>query len=395
MHNLTKIKTFRILLWITYPLAIVACFPIALLKKRKPSGLFFFFDRYSIGGAQRVYLDILEAVHGTQKTVYFTRKSSDTGLKIEFYSRPNTDCRDIHRWTENLLLRIFTVHYYAFFVNRHSNVRILGSNSTFFYDMLPYLKPGCKRMELFHNFAFNKNGMEFFGLANYRYLDVRLLVDGITKQNIEQQYKQYRIPDRYSEKLRVVEYGVELPSYPQKSATPPLKILYAGRGSSQKRIWLLNRIVEYFITRTDVQFTFAGSMRNELSDNVRTHCIVYDEVGDREVMNALFRNTHAIILTSAFEGFPVVVKEGMANGCIPIVTALPGNKLHLEHLVNSLLIEEPENEENVVKNAIDNIETLLSDSALLQLLSRNAHSYAMKNFGKHAFLKAYRELLNN
>jgi glycosyltransferase involved in cell wall biosynthesis len=110
-------------------------------------------------------------------------------------------------------------------------------------------------------------------------------------------------------------------------------------------------------------------------------------------MNNLFAENHAIILTSAFEGFPVVVKEGMSFGCIPIVTALPGNLIHLTQMSNALLMTNPDNESAVVDEAIRNIELLLTRRDLLESLSKNAYVYAQKKFGKQHFTTAYRTLL--
>ena len=84
MHNITKIKIFRALLWIIYPIALIFVYPFAQFKGKKKSSLFFFLDRYAIGGAQRVYLEILESVNDIQKTVFFTRKSEDNKLRNDF-----------------------------------------------------------------------------------------------------------------------------------------------------------------------------------------------------------------------------------------------------------------------------------------------------------------------
>lgn len=395
MHNLTKIKFFRFFLWIVYPFALVFVLPSALFKRKKKSSIFFFFDRYAIGGAQRVYFDILESINDTQKTVYFTRKSPDDKLKQRFYSLPFTECHDIHFWCDNLLFRLLTVHYFAFYLNRHSSTKVLGSNSTFFYDMLPFLNKKATKIELLHNFSYGKNGMEFFGLANYHYIDYRMVIDNYTKENIINQYKSFSVPVSFNDKVHTVEYGVPIPQPVIKPLVPPLKILYAGRGTIQKRIWLLNKIAEHFISNhSPVEFTFAGSMSNELSETVRLNCKVYGEIGNPDEMNDLFASHHAIILTSSFEGFPVVIKEGMAFGCVPVVTALPGNKIHLQHLSNSLLMQHFEDEEKVVEEGIKNIELLLTQPDTLRTLSQNAYQYAQKKFGKQEFLTAYRKLLN-
>ncbi len=382
-------------MWIIYPIALIAVFPFVQFKRKKKSSLFFFLDRYAIGGAQRVYLNIFESVNDIQKTVYFTRKSQDDKLKDIFYSLPSTECHDIHIWCDNLLFRLFSVHYFAFYLNRHAGAKVLGSNSTFFYDMLPFLNKHIKRIELLHNFSYGKKGMEFFGLANHHLLDVRMVIDKITKENIIHQYRDFKIPAKYNEKIWVEEYGVDIPQPVVKPTIPPLKVLYAGRGTRQKRIWLLNKIAEYFLLNNKpVEFTFAGSMSDELSETVKTSSQVLGAIGNQKDMNGLFASHHVIILTSAFEGFPVVVKEGMSYGCVPVVTALPGNKIHLQHLSNALLIENADNENEVVQEAINNIELLLSRPDLLKSLSENAYLYAQKKFGKQGFLATYRKLLS-
>jgi glycosyltransferase involved in cell wall biosynthesis len=315
-------------------------------------------------------------------------------LRYTFYSFPNSKCYDIHFLCDNLLFRLFFVHFFSIYINRHDNAKVFGSNSTFFYDILPFLKKKVVKIELLHNFSFGKRGMEFFGLANYKFLNARMVIDNITRQNILDQYTLYGVPETFNDRIHVVEYGVHIPDAVVKATIPPLKILYAGRGTRQKRIWLLNRIAEHFIKNNiPVHFTFAGSMGAELSAVVKMNCNVLGEIGDQEIMQKLFSENHVIILTSAFEGFPVVVKEGMAFGCVPIVTALPGNKIHLEHLYNSLLIEDAEDESKVVQGGVRNIELLLLQPELFDRLSKNAYEYAQKKFGKQSFITAYRTLL--
>jgi glycosyltransferase involved in cell wall biosynthesis len=135
-------------------------------------------------------------------------------------------------------------------------------------------------------------------------------------------------------------------------------------------------------------------MADDLSPLVQKHCTVLNEVGDKAVMDDLFRIAHIIILTSSFEGFPVVVKEGMSFGCVPIVTALPGNKTHLVHNFNALLLDDVENEDSVVNHAITNIEMLCNKPGALRQLSENCYDYAKQNFSKEDFFKSYRQLLS-
>ncbi|RYY18383.1 MAG: glycosyltransferase [Chitinophagaceae bacterium] len=396
MHNLTKIKIFRCLLWITYPVAVLLIYPFVFFRKKNKSHLFFFFDRYAIGGAQRIHLDILKSVEDIPKMVFFTRESPNDGLKDAFYSVPATENFDIHIWCDYLLFRLFSVHYFSFYLNRHKRVHVLSSNSTFFYDMLPYLNEHVHKTELLHNFSYGKKGMEFFGLANYRLLNSRIVYDSFTLSNIHQQYAAYKVPAAYNEKILFIQPGVEVPDLLPVKSKPPLNILYAGRGGPQKRVWLVNRIARHFINgQAPVRFQFAGPLSGEIDPDILKASDIHGEVKTKDQMNRLYSLSHIIILTSAYEGFPMVIKEGMAYGCVPLVTALEGNKMHLKSGYNSVLIDEFENEEAVVKQAVAEISRLLVDDLKLQELGATAHEYAKKHFNKSKFLRDYHAFLMN
>jgi glycosyltransferase involved in cell wall biosynthesis len=394
MHNITKIKLFRILLRITYLPSLIIMLPLAMLKKKSRTGLFFFFDRYAMGGAQRIHLDILKSIPEIEKQVFFTRYSPNDIFRREFYDLPNSQCKDIHILCDYLLIRLFSVHYFSFYLNRHKSVRILGSNSTFFYDMLPFLSKNSIRIELLHNFTFGKKGMEFFGLKNYHLLNYRIIYDYYTKDNIEKQYKAYQIDPEFMKHILFIEPGVTIPPEKKKSYTPPLKIICAGRGGAQKRIQLVNKIAENLIDQhANIEFHFAGTLINELSSKVKINSLIHGEISDPAIMSILLSEMNIALLTSSYEGFPMFIKEAMANGCIPVVTALPGNLMHLKDGYNCLLIEEIFEETEVVSQGTKIIERLLGDSTLCIQLSEGAYHYASLHFSRTQFNAQYRKLL--
>jgi len=392
MHNLFKIRVFRALLCFTYPIALIFIYPFALLKKKNKGNLFFFFDRYAIGGAQRIHLDILQSVSEIHKHLYFTRLSQNKSLKQAFFTTSNADVRDIHFWCDNLLFRLFTVHYYCFYINRHSRAHVFSSNSTFFYDMLPFLHKQVVATELLHNFTHGKNGMEFFGLANYRRLNYRIVYDIFTLANIKKQYSEYNVPAEYLERIRYIEPGVAVPPDIKKDYSLPLRVLYAGRGTPQKRIYLLNQIAEHCIKeRLPVQFHFAGNIMDELSEFVKQHSIIHGEISEQARMSEIYDNCHVVLMTSAYEGFPMLIKEGMAHGCIPVVTALEGNRSHLFDNENALLIDNPADEKHVVDKGIRLLTLLYNNLYELERLSAEAYAYAKKHFDRNKFLISYQQ----
>ncbi len=395
MHTLQKIKLFRALLYVTYPLALIFLYPVALLKRKSKGKYIFFWDRYAIGGAQRVYLDILESIKDEEKHQFFTRAALNHKLKDEFFSQPHSEAEDIHIYCDNLLLRLFSVHFYAFYVNRHAGAHVFSSNSTFFYDVLPFFSKKVTKTELFHNFTYGSNGMEFFGLGNHKWLDNRMVVDAATRQNIINQYKEYHVPEQYAQKVHIIEPGVLIPGKLDKEYSLPLKVLYAGRGGPQKRIYLLNKIAEHCINnKLPVEFHFAGTMMDELSELVKSNSVIHGEISTQGEMYALYKQCHAIMMTSAYEGFPMLIKEGMACGCIPVVTALEGNKTHMRHMENSLLIFSPEDEDGVVKQGIEHIEYLRADMQRTEALCGKAYHYAQEHFNKDVFIAKYRAFLS-
>jgi glycosyltransferase involved in cell wall biosynthesis len=396
MHNLTKIRLFRIVSWLVYPFALLFVYPFSLLKRKNKGHLFFFFDRYAIGGAQRIHLDILESVAGLPKQLYFTRAAEDHSLKEAFFSVPNTEASDIHFWCDNLLFRLFTIHFYAFYINRHGRSHVFSANSTFFYDMLPFLKKRVVTTELLHNFTGGKRGMEYFGLANVRLLDNRIVYDSYTLNNIRRQYEEYGIPESCLDRIKFIEPGVEIPAtMPIRENALPLKVLYAGRGGAQKRIWLLDRVAaRCYEQGLPVVFHFAGTMTDELSEPVKAASVIHGRISGKEAMSALYAACDALLMTSAYEGFPMAIKESMAQGCVPVVTALEGNKMHLTHLQNALLIESIEDEEQVVEQGFRNLQMLVSDSELRISLQHAAYTYAAAHFNRKCFMKEYRDFLS-
>lgn len=231
-------------------------------------------------------------------------------------------------------------------------------------------------------------------MANYKYLDVRLVYDILTKKNIEEQYKKYGIADAYLQLLKFIEPGVELPATMPAKQTETLNVLYAGRGGTQKRVWLIDKIATHFIDNNlRVKFHFAGTMEDEVSEKVKTDAVMHGQVSDAAIMKTIYEQTDVILLTSAYEGFPMVIKEGMANGCIPVVTALEGNKTHLIDGQNSLLINNITDENAVVTEGVLHITKLMEDLPYRTELQHKAFNYAQKHFGKERFVDEYRKLL--
>ncbi|HUG10154.1 MAG TPA: glycosyltransferase family 4 protein [Opitutaceae bacterium] len=133
------------------------------------------------------------------------------------------------------------------------------------------------------------------------------------------------------DRLTRIAYGVPVRDRPPaKPQTPPLRVVFAGRLSKrQKRTNdLADVIAAVHKSGASVMFDIAGDGpdRGEFekraaasiaAGTTRMHGAISPEATAR-----LFDQSHVLILTSEFEGLPVVMLEAMEAGCVPLVTRI-------------------------------------------------------------------------
>ncbi len=112
------------------------------------------------------------------------------------------------------------------------------------------------------------------------------------------------------------------------SASPPLRLLYAGRLDKHcKRVLDLVLLADALLTH-DVSFTLTiagdGSAREELHTAMSRHIAdgrveMLGRVAP-DAMSRLYASHDVLVLTSAFEGSPVTAAEAMAHGCAVAIT---------------------------------------------------------------------------
>ena len=156
----------------------------------------------------------------------------------------------------------------------------------------------------------------------------------------------------------------------------------------------MNRIAEHFLNnQLQVVFLFAGTLIQELSEKVKANSEILGEISDPIQMAAVLSGSDIALLTSLYEGFPMFIKESMANECIPVVTALPGYGSHLTDGVNCLLIHEIHDEDSIVQQGIEKITELTHNRNLSASISQAAYQYARDHFSRASFNTRYRALL--
>jgi glycosyltransferase involved in cell wall biosynthesis len=182
-----------------------------------------------------------------------------------------------------------------------------------------------------------------------------------------------------ADRLCVIPYGVPMPDRPPtrvKTQEAPLRILYTGRlDQLEKRILDLPRIVDALIARgVPVQLSVTGRGGDENALKAAgSHLVdrglmkLHGFVSDQELV-ALYEQSDVIILTSAIEGKPLSLLEGMGRGCIPVATDIPSGVPELvTDRVNGYLVPV-----GAIDTFADRLETIYRDLSERERLSKSA-----------------------
>lgn len=360
-----------------------------LIPLKNNSNIFLFFSSDAIGGATKVNADILSLLIDRQPTVIFSKKYSNNGFAEQF-KRPGAHIIDLRDRIDNKSLYFFNVIYrgiIATWINQASEPVAFGGECIYFYKILPYLNANVKVIELSH-----LNTWLNYTQAFIPYIDIRVTSTPQMKRDIETQYYNNGVPKQYLSSLCFIDNWVDIPNY-SAHINKKLKVLFVGRGAPQKRVHLINRIAEQLID-DGVDFTFVGDVRPLLSEFVQKHAAVHDNISDKQMLYHLYDTSDILILTSAFEGLPIVVMDMMARGKVVLSTAVNGIPDYISHKKTGLLIYETKDEEKIVQDGIKLIKEMDVNRELLAAIGHGAYSFAKDRFKKESFEKQFKSLFN-
>lgn len=180
-------------------------------------------------------------------------------------------------------------------------------------------------------------------------------------------------------RLSRIPYGVPTRAAPPpKPAAAPLRVLYAGRiSTAQKRILDLGTIAAAaHAQKLPVEFDIAGdgaemaALRERAVDAVAAGTVRLHGALPPERVRELADRAHVLMLTSEFEGLPVVLLEAMEAGCVPVVTDIRSGIGELvRHGETGLLFPVGETTAGVAA-----LQSLAADPARLARLAAAAHA---------------------
>ncbi len=142
----------------------------------------------------------------------------------------------------------------------------------------------------------------------------------------------------------------------KKTFQSPYIFCFAGRLEEAKGVGNLLKACSFLTSSSKISsFLLAGdgAGRKGYEELAKKSLCKIDFLGglNRDQLNDVYAKSHFMILPSASEGFPKVLAEAAAFGCIPIVTNVSALEQYIQHGVNGFFLKD--NKPETIQQTID------------------------------------------
>ncbi|MEO8770796.1 MAG: glycosyltransferase family 4 protein [Ferruginibacter sp.] len=375
----------------------IGMFPFVLLGKmvgyfwklNTKHHVFLFFPNADIGGSPQVNIDLANCIHDTKPLIIFSKTPRNNQFR-EKYNIEGVRVFDIHKYADKKYLHFINFFYRGLlstWINREKNAVVFGGESLFFYKLIPHLQKHVHVVELCH-----LDGWFPYSIGLIDYIDKRIFSTEKLKEKAAALYRENNLPAACFDKLFFTDNAIDIPPY-KPTANDQLEVYFIGRGASQKRVHLTAAIAKKIHERNlPVTFNFVGDVEKMIDPADFPFCNFFGNISDAARMNRVYEDADILLMTSAFEGLPIVVMQMMAHARVVVSTAVNGIPDYIHHKENGLLITAT-NENEIVNEGTSYIEMLLKDPALRIQLGKRSREIASEKFSREHFCATYRRLL--
>jgi len=373
----------------------VAMFPFVFLGKiygklnplKTKTSFFLFFSGADLGGAVKVNADIAECIRKKDPLVIFSKKPKNNGYKYLFAGFNLVDLRNRIDNKAYHFVNFFYRGVLAEWINSSEKPVVFGGECLFFYKVIPHLKREVLRIELCHLDTWFPYSIGFIDLITHRIFSTTKLME-----TVKEQYGENKIDKAFYKRLSFIENKIDIPAY-KEIDNEKLEVIFVGRGAPQKRVHLISAIAaKANEMNLPAHFSFIGDVENVIDVNNLPFCKFYGNVKDENLMKSIYQQSDVLILTSAYEGLPLVVMHMMAYGKVIVSTAVNSIPDYVKHMQNGLLITETE-DDKIVRQGVELLQLLIKDPALKKTFGQKSRQMAIEKFSGEVFCKAYREIL--
>ncbi len=351
--------------------------------------VFLFFPNTDIGGSPKVNIDIINCVSAFSPLIIFSKRPKN-GLFADRFQQTGARIIDLHQRIDNKAFHFINLFYrgvIASWIHSQPEAIVLGGECIFFYKIIPHLHKNVRKVEVCHLGTWLNYSIGFA-----KHIDARVFSTEQLKRNVEAQYRENRFSADAFSKLFFIENAIDISSV-QQVVNSDLQVVFIGRGSPQKRVPLTAAIAkECYEKKLPVHFSFVGDVDAVINTNDFAFCTFYGNVKDSSLLERIYNESDVLIMTSSFEGLPIVVMEMMARGKIIITTAVNGLPDYIKQRVNGFLITST-GEEDIIKDGVSYIEELISNHSLKETMGEKSREIAIEKFNYAKFCEEYRNVM--
>lgn len=356
--------------------------------------VFCFFPAYHIGGAEKVHIQILQALEEFKIATFITHKSKSDALKETF------------KTASDFFIDIGATGNYPFFQKRLAKhiakklnavnylCTLFGCNAVLFYLQLPMItNDKIKKIDLLHAFAPYIKGIEHTSINYVQWIDKRIVINKKTKEDYRIQYKEHSINEQWLGRIQIIYNALDIVcASKKKDFTFPLKCLFVGRDSPEKRFSIfLSVAAECQKLQLPMLFTAVGDLEYYTEENKSIRFL--GEIKDESELGKVYEAHHILLVTSIYEGFPLTIMEAMCYGLINISTDVGGIPEHVHTNKNGFLVKNQTSEKNIAEAIVTVLIHLIEQPSQLSEFSTNSILYAQQHFNFENFKKNYIEAL--
>jgi len=375
---------------IMYPFVFLGKIAGHFFKLRTKHHVFLFCPNGDIGGSPQVNIDLANCIKDQKPLVIFSKKPNND-LFREKYNIDGVQVIDLHKYIDNKAFHFINFFFrgiLATWINKQENAVIVGGESLFFYKVIPHIKKDARCVEICHLDTWLPYSIGFIDRINYRVFSTNKL-----KEKVEDQYRQNNLPEKYFSRLFFYDNAIDIPEL-VSTDTNELQVYFIGRGAPQKRVHLTVAIAEKVYDKgLPVKFNFVGDVEKIIAPADYPYCNFFGNIKDQEQMKQIYEKADVLLMTSSFEGLPVVIMQMMAHGKVVVSTAVNAIPDYIHHKENGLLIYSTD-ETSIIKEGCMSIEYLLEHPELRKLMGEKSRLIAIEKFGRQVFCSNYRKLLN-
>ncbi len=362
------------------------------LPNKNEYEVYYFFPFYHTGGAEKVHALITLATGNKNCIIYFTRKSNDDTFYTLFHQSGCT-VKDISAYTDNKFLYFLNLIYRGILAGKINRQKkkplVFNGQCNFAYKLSPWLAAGIPQVELSHSF----NTFSWIRLPFLPFITRTVMISKVRLNEHLQQYEKLHVPHHYNDKLQHIVNGIPIGGEPLKDFSGTLQILYAGRGTEEKRVHLVAAIAKQAkLAGLNAEFLFMGEVQQAIPPGLLPYCTLIGQKNEADEIAAVYAQAHVVIITSNTEGFPMVIEEGMASGCAVLATRVGDIPVHVQHNINGFLFSSVIDEALIIDEGVQFVALLCNDRKLLADMSGNNRKYACEYFSLEAFNRHYQHL---